>query len=197
VSDLSKLFQVDKLLRTQVRRLSLGERMKLEIIAAVLHNPKFLILDEPTIGLDVVSRRTIRDFVADLNKNHGTTVVLSSHDMIDISELCQDLVLIDQGQILFNGRLADFSKHHLAKSQDRVLALSFASANIVQADFESELALTQAQLLDWTGAGARIRVKADLTGTALAKLVGRFDFSDIRIEGPGLEEIVHGLLSKS
>lgn len=109
VEKLAKQFQVHDQLGVQVRRLSLGERMKLEIIAAVLHEPKVLILDEPTIGLDVLAKDVIRNFVIEYNKNENTTIILSSHDMEDISELCKKLLVINQGQLVYNGSLEAFS----------------------------------------------------------------------------------------
>lgn len=108
IEHLSELFQVKNLLGVQVRRLSLGERMKLEIIAALLHGPDLVFLDEPTIGLDVVSRRAIRSFLKTFNQEQGTTLIVTSHDMTDISELCQDLIVIADGRILFDGSLRHF-----------------------------------------------------------------------------------------
>jgi ABC-2 type transport system ATP-binding protein len=117
VQDLAQRFKVDHVLGTQVRRLSLGERMKLEIIAALLHEPELLILDEPTIGLDVVAKDTIREFVRSHNNNLKTTILLSSHDLEDISELCQDLLVVHKGEIVFNGALHTFSQNNQIKQR--------------------------------------------------------------------------------
>lgn len=117
VKDLSERFQVDKVLNTQVRRLSLGERMKLEIIAALLHQPELLILDEPTIGLDVVAKDTIREFIRSHNKDLSTTILLSSHDLEDISELCQDLLVVHKGELVFKGALNAFSENNQLKKR--------------------------------------------------------------------------------
>jgi ABC-2 type transport system ATP-binding protein len=110
IKTLSEQFKVDHVMGTQVRRLSLGERMKLEIIAALLHEPELLILDEPTIGLDVMAKDTIRDFIRTHNKERSTTILLSSHDLEDISELCQDLLVVHKGELVFNDALNNFSK---------------------------------------------------------------------------------------
>ncbi|NCN40647.1 ATP-binding cassette domain-containing protein [bacterium] len=110
VEKLAKQFRVFDQLGVQVRRLSLGERMKMEIIAAVLHEPKILILDEPTIGLDVLAKDVIRNFVLEYNKEEETSIILSSHDMEDISELCDKLIVINKGKLVYNGDLESFSK---------------------------------------------------------------------------------------
>src|SRR5215470_16382249 len=90
-----------------VRELSLGERMKMELIASLLHQPKVLFLDEPTIGLDVVSQKTVREFLRQHNAKHRTTVLLTSHYMTDIQELCKRVIIIDHGTIFFDGRLSE------------------------------------------------------------------------------------------
>jgi ABC-2 type transport system ATP-binding protein len=97
-------------LQTQLRQLSLGERMKMEIIGAFLHDPVVVFLDEPTIGLDLISQETIRAFLRDINRTRGVTVVLTSHDMADIEETCDRLVILDQGALLFDGDLAELQR---------------------------------------------------------------------------------------
>ena len=108
VQELARILDVEKLLGVQVRRLSLGERMKCEIIAALLHEPELLFLDEPTIGLDVVAKHAIREFVRRVNRERGATVILSSHDMSDIVEVCDELLFIHEGKLLFSGTIAAF-----------------------------------------------------------------------------------------
>lgn len=97
------LFEVEKLLNVQVRTLSLGERMKMELIAALLHNPKVLFLDEPTIGLDAVAQRQIRAFLKEVNENKGTTIILTSHYMEDIKSLCKRCVVVNHGEKIYDG----------------------------------------------------------------------------------------------
>ncbi|MEO5668689.1 MAG: ATP-binding cassette domain-containing protein [Bdellovibrionota bacterium] len=117
VDELAKLFGITQQLGVQVRRLSLGERMKLEVMAALLHEPDLLILDEPTIGLDVLAKETLRSFIRDYNKTQKTTIILSSHDMEDISELCDSLLVIHKGELVFKGSLTDFTKDQALKSR--------------------------------------------------------------------------------
>jgi ABC-2 type transport system ATP-binding protein len=106
LKELTDMLEIEHLLRVQVRKLSLGERMKMELLAALLHRPDVLFLDEPTIGLDVVSQQRVRDFLRDLNRERGTTILLTSHYMDDIEALCRRVMVIDRGQLYFDGELA-------------------------------------------------------------------------------------------
>ena len=107
VAGMSELLAVRDKLDVSVRELSLGERMKMELIASLLHEPKVLFLDEPTIGLDVVSQKTVREFLREHNTTRKTTILLTSHYMADIQELCKRVIIIDHGSIFFDGRLSD------------------------------------------------------------------------------------------
>ena len=104
---MSELLAVRDKLNVSVRELSLGERMKMELIASLLHQPKVLFLDEPTIGLDVVSQKIVREFLRDHNAKQKTTILLTSHYMADIQELCERVIIIDHGTIFFDGRLSE------------------------------------------------------------------------------------------
>src|SRR6478735_2588486 len=107
VSEMTELLAVRDKLNVAVRELSLGERMKMELIASLLHRPKILFLDEPTIGLDVVSQKTVREFLREHNERHHTTIVLTSHYMADIQELCRRVIIIDHGALFFDGQLSE------------------------------------------------------------------------------------------
>src|SRR6476646_8750972 len=106
VDELTELLRARDKLNVMVRELSLGERMKMELIAALLHQPKVLFLDEPTIGLDVISQKTVREFLRDYNATQKTTILLTSHYMADIQELCRRVIIIDRGSIFFDGALS-------------------------------------------------------------------------------------------
>jgi len=106
VGELAAMLDVERLLGVQVRKLSLGERMKMELMAALLHRPAVLFLDEPTIGLDVISQQRVREFLRELNAQHGTTILLTSHYMDDIEALCPRVLVIDHGRIGYDGALA-------------------------------------------------------------------------------------------
>lgn len=123
VEELSELLAVRELMSVQVRRLSLGERMKMEILAALIHRPEILFLDEPTIGLDIVSQQKIRSFLKYYNEQEKTTIILTSHYMRDIEELCERGVIISQGQVVYDGILSGIN--HLM-SDKKVITLKFA-----------------------------------------------------------------------
>ncbi|GAA1614704.1 hypothetical protein GCM10009789_81030 [Kribbella sancticallisti] len=105
VEDLSERLQVQDILNIPVRKLSLGQRMRCELILALLHGPDLLFADEPTVGLDVVAKLTVRNFLAELNRDLGTTIVLTSHDMNDVAALCERVAVINHGRIIFDGDL--------------------------------------------------------------------------------------------
>lgn len=121
VQELAEMLQCSHVLQTQLRRLSLGERMKMEIIGALLHEPRVLFLDEPTIGLDIVAQETIRNFLQQYVKDKGPTVILTSHYMDDIAKLANKLLLISKGHIVYQGTVTDFiakSNAELAESEE-------------------------------------------------------------------------------
>ena len=110
LEELTELLQLQEILRTPTRQLSLGQRMRCEIAASLLHNPKLLFLDEPTIGLDAVSKLAVREFIKKQNAEHGTTVILTTHDMQDIEAIANRVILIGKGRILLDGTLEDMRK---------------------------------------------------------------------------------------
>lgn len=110
LEELTELLNLSELLRSPARQLSLGQRMRCEIAASLLHSPRILFLDEPTIGLDAVSKLAVREFILKQNRTHGTTVILTTHDMQDIEALTSRIVLIGKGQILIDGTLEDIKK---------------------------------------------------------------------------------------
>ncbi len=120
LEELIRLLHLSELLKTPTRQLSLGQRMRCEIAASLLHNPKILFLDEPTIGLDAVSKLAVRKFILDLNENHKTTVILTTHDMQDIEALTKRVILIGKGKILLDGGVSDIKNGN--KSIDETIA---------------------------------------------------------------------------
>lgn len=120
LEELTELLNLGELLRTPTRQLSLGQRMRCEIAVSLLHSPKILFLDEPTIGLDAVSKLAVREFVKKRNQEHGTTVILTTHDMQDIEALASRIILIGKGQILMDGGLEDIKRG--GESMDETLA---------------------------------------------------------------------------
>ena len=121
--DLTDLLNLSEILKTPARSLSLGQRMRCEIAASLLHDPRILFLDEPTIGLDAVSKIAVREFVLDMNKRHGTTVILTTHDMQDVEALAQRVLLIGKGRILLDGALDDIRRGGSGQIDETLAAL--------------------------------------------------------------------------
>jgi len=112
LNNLSTLLDIEDIIKTPARQLSLGQRMRCEIVASVLHNPRILFLDEPTIGLDAVSKLAVRDFIKTVNEEKKTTVILTTHDMQDIDALTKRIILIGKGHILLDGTLEDLKEQY-------------------------------------------------------------------------------------
>ena len=123
LNKLVDLLDVRDILKIQVRKLSLGQRMKCELIAALLHNPKVVFLDEPTIGLDVVMQKAVRDFIKEYNQEFDTTIILTSHYMDDVKELCERVIIIDKGKIVFDGQLQKIIDKY---ARNKILSLTFS-----------------------------------------------------------------------
>ena len=185
-----RLLELDALLDVPVRQLSLGQRMRGELTAALLHGPEVLFLDEPTIGLDVVSKQAVRAFLAALGAAGDTTIVLTTHDLADIERLCRRLVVIDQGRLVHDGSLDDLharygSRRRLVVDLDEPLAVDLALPGVT---VES----TQAD-------GRRITYALDGTATAgdlvsrLAKVAG---LRDISVLEPAIEDVVARLYTR-
>lgn len=114
LEELINLLELKEIVKTPARQLSLGQRMKCEIAASLLHSPKILFLDEPTIGLDALSKLTVRKFISELNRKNKTTIILTTHDMQDIEAITERIILIDKGRILLDGTLKDIKKDSLS-----------------------------------------------------------------------------------
>lgn len=137
LDELTQLLNLQELLKTPTRQLSLGQRMRCEIAASLLHQPKILFLDEPTIGLDAVSKLAVREFVKDINRKRNTTVILTTHDMQDIEALASRIILIGKGRILLDGTIADMrleieKDNPLHNQQDNPLSLEQVTARLYE-----------------------------------------------------------------
>jgi ABC-2 type transport system ATP-binding protein len=185
LGELVELFGVKDLLSVQVRRLSLGERMKMEITAALLHRPKVLFLDEPTIGLDLLSQRAIRGLIRALNERQGTTVMLTSHYLSDIEELCDRVILINRGAIVYDGALSGVNA---TLAERKVVKLMF-SEPVGKASLEAYGGLRAPEgaqtpeLLEATFDVERARVR-DFS----RRVLGELPVADLTIEEVPLEE---------
>lgn len=182
IARLTRLLNVERKLNQQVRKLSLGEKMKMEFISAAIIHPNILFLDEPTIGLDVQSKRDIRKFLVELNRQEKTTILLTSHDMEDISETCQDLIIINNGKVV----LSDTVKNTIANYSDYKY-LKVRDPNFSEADLAT---LDKIELISWNHNQAVLKIKKDEVFAMLSYLTQLFLIEDFEIKNFSLEEIV-------
>ncbi len=190
--ELVDLLDVGQLLSQPVRELSLGERMKMELTAALLHSPEVLFLDEPTIGLDVVAQRNIQKFLKHYQEVRKITILLTSHYMKDVAALCKRVVVIAEGQIMHDGSLEGiidrFGGH-------KVLTLQFTDGQ-----FPGDLgrfADRYGEVLNVTEPKVRMRVDRDAIASVLASVLAEYVIEDVSVEDPPLEEVIAALFSHS
>jgi ABC-2 type transport system ATP-binding protein len=179
--------QLNDKLDTQVRKLSLGERMKCELVAALLHQPEVVFLDEPTIGLDLVSQKRIREFLRELNRTTGCTIVLTSHYMQDVEELCRRVVVIDHGSLVFDGEI-----HQLVNrfGSDRQLRLTF------EPDSPLPDLSPYGQVMASEGTEVTISVPKDGIARAASQILQAHPVVDMAIEEVAVEEVVRRLFEE-
>ena len=189
----ARRLDVEAQLEVQLRQLSLGQRMKMEIIGAFLHAPDLVFLDEPTIGLDLVSRATIRSFLIELNRERGTTVVLTSHDMEDIEETCKRLVILQQGQLLFDGDLIALS--HRISSERAVEVHLEPGRPGWRPEHGEDLARFGARLIRQAPYSLAFVVPAERTQAFVKRLFDLYAVRDLNIEREPLEQLVREIFA--
>jgi ABC-2 type transport system ATP-binding protein len=178
----SKLLDLTPFLDRAVRQLSLGQRMRSEIVMALLHDPRVLFLDEPTIGLDVVAKDAVRKFLAEINRERGTTIILTTHDLVDIEEICPRLIMVDEGKLLFDGELTR-------------LRASLGAARRLRLEFESDpgpLELSRAALVSDEGVFKHYGIEDAAVSllSILAEIPEELRLRDVLVEEPTIEEVI-------
>jgi ABC-2 type transport system ATP-binding protein len=185
LAELIALLDLTGLINKPVRNLSLGERMKCEIAAALLHRPRVLFLDEPTIGLDVTSQRRIREFIAEYNRRHGATVLLTSHYMADVEALCKRVVVIHHGKLLFDGDLTTLVQQF---SPHKTIVVELAPG---ATDGQGAAALRPyGQVVAYADGQATLRVPKAEAAVATSRLLANFPVYDLTIQDPPIEEVI-------
>lgn len=181
VDELSNLLDVKDLLKVQVRKLSLGERMKMELIAALIHSPKILFLDEPTIGLDVVMQKKLREFIKVYNQRRKATIILTSHYMGDVEALCKRVIVINHGKILFDGLLEDLVKKHAPyKIMSIVLSKEVDPRKIEELGEVKKFHYPELLL----------RVPIENSSEIASRLLKTLPVEDLNIEDPDIEDVI-------
>ena len=190
LGEMTELLDVKDKLNVNVRELSLGERMKMELIAALLHQPKVLFLDEPTIGLDVVSQKTVREFLRAYNARRKTTILLTSHYMADIQALCRRVIIIDHGTIFFDGELADV----LDRFADfKLITISCEGGS----DCSSDSLAKYGEVVEKNPGSIRIKVKRDRVIPVCKALLDDLPVSDIDIQEVPIEDVIRKIFDRS
>lgn len=182
--ELVTLLSLENIIRTPTRQLSLGQRMRCEIAASLLHNPKILFLDEPTIGLDAVSKIAVRNFIHDINKERKTTVILTTHDMADIEALANRILLIGKGKILRDGDLSEIKKQY---SQYKTLTIEYGGGTYALCDGMSLVEDIKGHLV------VTVDTVILCVSKAIALLSETLDVNDISVTGTSAEEMVVSL----
>ncbi|HKA51623.1 MAG TPA: ATP-binding cassette domain-containing protein [Candidatus Dormibacteraeota bacterium] len=182
LAELRELLDLGPFLDTPVRQLSLGQRMRGELTAALLHAPKVLFLDEPTVGLDIVSKARVRGFLAELNRQRGVTVLLTTHDLSDIERLCPRMLIIDHGQVLYDGGTLEIASRFGA---ERTLVVDLAETR-------PPLRLARASVVRTDGPRQWIKFRSDETtaATLISAVSDQAQLVDLSIEEPSIEEVV-------
>jgi ABC-2 type transport system ATP-binding protein len=179
-----RVLGIEAYLHQPVRKLSLGERMRCDLAASLLHRPPLLFLDEPTIGLDIVAKANVREFLQEINRAEGTTVLLTTHDLSDIETLCRRVIVIDHGKLLFDGPLQAL--------RDRILPVTSVVFDVKRTPGLDELTFNGLQAREIASHRYAIDIdrRSISPASAVKEIVNRFDVADLSIEEPQIEEVV-------
>lgn len=188
LKELTKLLSLKNLTNIPVRKLSLGERMKCELVAALLHNPKVLFLDEPTIGLDVVSQQNMWEFIKKYNQIKKTTIILTSHYMEDVERLCPRVIVIDKGKIIYDGETNSLIKKYV---EHKILKISFTNGIKKEnfAQFGEIIEMPTDKIIT-------LKVRQEEAPKIASQILNSFPVDDILINEPDLEEVVRRIFTR-
>ncbi len=182
INHLSNLFNITDFLHKEVRQLSLGQRMRCEIVASLLHNPSILFLDEPTIGLDITAKAIIRDLVKKLTKEQNKTLLLTSHDTDDIEKVCDRVIIMNKGEIVFDDSLINLKNRHIKK---KIVSVITENENII---WNKE----GTKIIDQKPYNTKIEIDLKISSTkkVISSLISDYSIKDLIIENPPLEDII-------
>lgn len=184
LEELLEVLDARALTKIQVRRLSLGERMKMELIAALLHSPKVVFLDEPTIGLDLISQKNIRDFIAYYNVQYKATIILTSHYMQDIESLCKRSIVINNGEVVYDG---DLNKISDVMGQEKIMKLQFTR------QLEESAMAAYGRVNQWDGYSCTLSVGKEEMSQIARRILEDLPISDFNVEDVPIEDAIANL----
>lgn len=184
LNELADLLDVESVIRQPVKNMSLGQRMKCEFIGSLLHRPKVVFLDEPTIGLDVVTQRKVREFIRTYNKKYNATIILTSHYMDDVKEVCDRLIIINNGSLLFDGELGEFLKQYA----DHKILIPIFKSPVIREDLEKF-----GMVSEFDYPRAVITVPHNNVSKVAASLLSSYEIDDLDINEPQLEDVIHNI----
>ncbi|MGZ4113300.1 MAG: ABC transporter ATP-binding protein [Tumebacillaceae bacterium] len=187
--ELVERFELGPYLHTPVRKLSLGERMRCEIAAALLHRPQIVFLDEPTIGLDVIVKQKIRELIREMNREEGTTLFLTSHDAGDIEQLCKRAIVINHGQIILDDTVSDLKREYFTHK----------TIHLKLHETPESFAIPGVTIVKQKGSGLNLSVDTSQTSIerVLAHIVQHYRLEDVTIEDPSMEEIITHIYART
>ncbi len=188
-----EILEIKRYLHQPVRKLSLGERMRCDLAAALLHNPPLLFLDEPTIGLDLLAKESIREFLKEINREYGTTVLLTTHDLSDIEELCSRLMIIDRGRILFDGPLAHLKRMLWRQNQIRFELKEREQAAMIE---QVELPNVDRERIDELTYRFSYNRDNYTSGEVIRRVVAAVDVREIFMAEESIEQIVRRIYTE-
>ena len=181
IDSLAKIFEIEEFINQPVKNLSLGQRMKCEMVASLLHNPKMLFFDEPTIGLDPIAKETLRNLIKKMNRELGITILFTSHDVGDIEEVCKRVIIINNGKIMLDDSMRNLKYHHLNKK-------------IVEVNLKKDIKIEEKDGIKILKAkNTMYKIEVDMNKTSMEELMSMFsadDLQDISISTTPLEDII-------
>ncbi len=187
IDEMVDLLDLKELLNIPVRQLSLGQRMKCELVASLLHQPRVLFLDEPTIGLDVISQEKIRSFIQEYNRLKKTTVLLTSHYMQDVEQLCKRVLVINHGGIVYDGALSALSERYV---DHKVIKIRFSSAQ------DANPPSTLESVVEWDASHAVLKVQKKEVARITHQLLGQYAIDDLSVEEVEIEEVIRRIFEE-
>jgi ABC-2 type transport system ATP-binding protein len=188
LDELVSLLEVEEVIHQQARKMSLGQRMKCELIASLIYRPKILFLDEPTLGLDVLVQKKLRHFIRSYNSKYQSTVLLTSHYMDDVKEVCQRVIIINHGGLIYDGTVDNLIKQHA----------NYKTITVIFNDKVSQTKLeTIGKVVEFDDLRASIEIPRNMVAKMASKLLAEFDVDDLDIQEPRLENIIAEVFEKN